>query len=621
VRRYTLGVVVLSVTAALVAPLATSAGATSVAKVSTAPGDTVTFTGHGWGHGRGMGQYGAFGYAVDKGWTYDKILAYYYQPATLRSDAGNPDMTVELTAFQGKDAILTGPGLYINHVPVNQAAVRIVSVDATTFRVDVAPSCGGAWTPWQTYRGVDVDVWSSQDPGVLGNLVRVCETDTTHGYRGILTAHHGSDGVQYLINRVTTESYLRGVVPRESPASWGSAGGGRGMQALEAQAVAARSYALASSRASGAKTCDTTACQVYQGAYVWPYNGTLTGLENSLTDQAIALTAGQVMRMPNGSVARTEFSSSTGGYTAGGTFAAVPDDGDATTSNPNHNWMTSVSAGDVAARLGVSGLRALTVTARNGLGADGGRVTTIGVTDGAGRTTSLTGDQFRSKLGLKSDWFSVSWVSPAEARSVVTALYADLLGRGPDQTGLDGWSAALMVGVPQPTVAHAITTSDEYISLRVAQAYRQVLGRGPDAVGARDWLAAVRSGAILVDAVQRRFYDSDEYFAKSGGTWDGYVRLLYTTILGRGASDAEVALWVGLVPRYGRAWLVDSVWWSREAASVRTRAYYKTFLGREPDPVGLDAWTTVLLASGEGAVRDGIAGSIEYRNRAMARFP
>ena len=62
------------------------------------------------------------------------------------------------------------------------------------------------------------------------------------------------------------DDYLRGVVPRESPASWGDASGGKGMAALQAQAVAARSYAAAQNRYSWAQTCDYQNCQVYGGA-------------------------------------------------------------------------------------------------------------------------------------------------------------------------------------------------------------------------------------------------------------------------------------------------------------------------------------------------------------------
>jgi hypothetical protein len=66
---------------------------------------------------------------------------------------------------------------------------------------------------------------------------------------------------------------------------------------------------------------------------------------------------------------------------------------------------------------------------------------------------------------------------------------------------------------------------------------------------------------------------------------------------------------------------VDQIWFSQEAVSTRAGAYYQTFLKRAADPAGRAYWAQVLLAHGEGAVRTGIAGSPEYRARAIVRFP
>ncbi len=586
-----------------------------------APGDTVTLVGHGYGHGRGMGQYGALGYAVDHGWSYDQILTYFYGGTRLASDAGNPTMTVELTAFTGKDAIVTAPGLVVNGRALSRGAVLVHRQADGSLQVLAGDSCGGPWTVW-SQGTTTVTIATSASASSLTNLLRTCDASTTRGYRGTLTAV-STNGTQYLVNNLPTETYLRGVVPRESPASWSSAGGGRGLQALKAQAVAARSYALASgARPSGALTCDTTACQVYGGAYLWPYGqGSPTALEAAGTDTAISQTASQVMRMSNGTVARTEFSSSTGGYTAGGTFPAVVDAGDQTASNRNHTWTVSLPVSQVAAGLGVGSIRTMAVTARNGLGADGGRVTTLTVVDGTGATRTFTGDQVRTALGLKSNWFTIAWVSPTQARAVVTSLYEDLLGRGPDPTGLSGWSTALLSGTSQAALVSSLTASDEYISLRVAQAFTQVLGRGVDPTGAADWARAVRTGHFGVDDVARRLMDSDEFYTSTGGTDSGYVKRLYQAVLGREASTAEITSWADMTKTYGRTWLVNSIWWSQEAAAARAGAYYQVFLRRAPDTVGLTAWAQVLLGYGEGTVRAGIAGSAEYAALALTRHP
>jgi SpoIID/LytB domain protein len=196
------------------------------------------------------------------------------------------------------------------------------------------------------------------------------------------------------------------VVPNESPAGWGSLGGAGpkgqswGFQELEAQAVAARSYVMAGLGSYGyADICDL-ACQTYRG----------TLNESAITNLAVSDTAGQVMEFPNGTVAATQYSSSTGGYTAPGTFPGVPDAGDSVcvpgACNPNHSWSASVPVSTIQAtwpQLGT--LQSISITRRNGLGDWGGRVTAMTLV-GSKSNVSLTGDTFAADLGLKSDWFT-----------------------------------------------------------------------------------------------------------------------------------------------------------------------------------------------------------------------
>ena len=592
--------------------------------VVAAPGDTLTFSGHGWGHGRGMGQYGALGYAVNHGWTAAQILDHYYG-GTVAANVGSRPITVELTALTGRELVVIGRDLRVNGAGVGTGNVALLAraqADGSVQLFTGASCAGPTWTRLAgTYRAGSLEIGTASQSG-FDRLIRVCESAGERAYRGSLTVQRvGSN--QMTFNKVASEDYLRGVVPRESPASWGSSGGGRGMQALMAQSVAARSYALSGSRPSGATTCDTTACQVYSGAAFQAWSQPQTVLDAAATNQAIDSTAGVVRQVPGtGAIARTEFSSSTGGYTAGGVFPAVVDAGDAVASNPNHSWVAPVPLATASAQLGVGTIRSIAVTQRNGLGAEGGRVLQVAVT-GANGSKTMTGNQVRVALGLKSDWFSISWTSPGEAASVVTALYADLLGRRPDPTGLSTWTSRLLQGTSQSELVATLTRSDEYISKRVRQAYVEVLGREPEPAGAANWLDVIRRGGATVDDVQRRFYDSTEYFNRSGGTDAGYVQRLYQTVLGRSASSSDLAVWVPRMssPTFGRAKVVDGIWFSTEAAKRRAGAYYRTFLQREPDGPGVTGWANVLLQSGEGAVRTGIAGSQEYRSKAVVRFP
>jgi uncharacterized protein with LGFP repeats len=209
----------------------------------------------------------------------------------------------------------------------------------------------------------------------------------------------------------------------------------------------------------------------------------------------------------------------------------------------------------------------------------------------------------------------------AQAGAVVRAMYADLLGRGVDPTGLQTWSAMLAGGSGLPSLVGTLTNSDEYIRLRITQAYRTVLGREPEAKGLQDWYVAIRAGRATVDDVARRFLSTEEFRMRSGGTDRGYVERMYASVLGRPAAASEITYWTAEIARLGRDRVTDGIWFSNEAARQRAGVYYQTYLKRAPDPGGLVTWSWVLLNHGEGAVRIGIAGSEEYRVKALVRYP
>ena len=207
------------------------------------------------------------------------------------------------------------------------------------------------------------------------------------------------------------------------------------------------------------------------------------------------------------------------------------------------------------------------------------------------------------------------------ARSVVRALYNDFLSRGPDQVGMEYWGNMLASGSGGPALVQGLTNSDEYVNRRIRQAYTQTLGRNPEPGGQEHWFREIRAGRATVDDVTRHFLSSIEFRDKSGGTDAGHVRRLYQTVLGRSASDAEVAQWTREIARVGRERVTDQIWFSMEAAERRAGEYYRMFLQRGPEPGGATHWARILLAQGEGAVRIGIAGSEEYQQRAQLRYP
>lgn len=587
------------------------------ATTASAAGDDVTFVGHGYGHGRGMGQYGALGYAVDDGWSSAQILDHFYG-GTVAGSVGNPEMTVELLSLNGKPLVVAGSNIRVNGVDVGNAVK--LTVTGSTVVVQKGTGCASTWgaAVAGSFPVNSTRVTTTTPPAAVGDLLRVCEANAQRAYRGSLSVV-SSGGTQMTVNHLPTESYLRGVVPRESPASWGSLGAGRGMQALAAQAVAARSYALASRRsATGAHTCDTTSCQVYGGAGTYTSSWTL--LENAVTDAAIAATAG-VVRFKTGTTTpvRTEFSSSTGGYTAGGEFNAVPDAGDDITANPYHTWTTGLSLTTVAAKLGSGAIRSIAVTARNGLGADGGRATTVTVVRTDGQVRTYTGNQVRLALGLRSDWFSISGVTVAAAQQVVKAVYQDVLGRSVDPAGLATWTEwAIRTGSAQGLLQR-IVTSPERMNALVADQYQLALQRDPEPGGLETWVGKLQAGGGVYD-LQVGIYGSPESLQSLGaGSVDTWVGALYESMLGRTAGASERQYWVDVAAVRGRGAVVAAIARSDESGMRRLTVYYQTFLQRGVDPSGRGTFLPLMNGRGDFDVPVKLGSSPEYWSRAQTR--
>ena len=68
--------------------------------------DTITVEGRGWGHGRGLQQWGALGYAVDHVWSYEQILQHYYSNTTS-SVAPDREIKVHITRNTEMDLLVT----------------------------------------------------------------------------------------------------------------------------------------------------------------------------------------------------------------------------------------------------------------------------------------------------------------------------------------------------------------------------------------------------------------------------------------------------------------------------------------------------------------------------------
>jgi Domain of unknown function (DUF4214)/Cysteine-rich secretory protein family len=207
--------------------------------------------------------------------------------------------------------------------------------------------------------------------------------------------------------------------------------------------------------------------------------------------------------------------------------------------------------------------------------------------------------------------------NPQQVQRYVTRVYFDLFNRVPDATGLVGWTNRLNSGTPRVAVANAITSSTEYRSKLIAGSYAHYLLRAPDAVGLRNWLAAMNRG-ITISQMESGFIASSEYFAKAGNTNSTWVTKLYSDVLGRAASPAEVAKWTAQLNAgtVSRTKVAMGFLLSSERLSTVVNGYYQQLLGRGIDPVGRAGWVAILQRGGRNEnIIGGIIASGEYWSR------
>ncbi len=357
--------------------------------------------GHGYGHGIGMSQYGAQGAAL-KGVKYNDILAHYYPRTALGSY--NKSIRVLLSADTSSSVVVTHrSGLSLRQINANTKLSLPSTVSGKKVRYwrimpdSKKPTSRSVLqyndTKWRSYKSIS---WSGEGQfEATSPITLILPNGSGRAYRGALRSAYPRSGSasRDTVNVLGIEDYTRGVVSAEMPSSWKS-------EALKAQSVAARTYGVRA--ISGSRyydICDTTSCQVYGGV----------ARETANTDAAVRGTAGKIVTY-GGKPAFTQFSSSSGGYSAVGSMpylTAKSDPWDGWSGNANHDWTKTVSASTLERKYPTIGtLRSLSITKRTGGGDWGGRVASLTL-KGSKASRTITGNDARWTLGLRSDWFGL----------------------------------------------------------------------------------------------------------------------------------------------------------------------------------------------------------------------
>jgi SpoIID/LytB domain protein len=438
---------ILLISVSLFTSLVAAAPSTTV-QAEPLPPVGVVIRGHGNGHGRGLSQYGSLGWATKLGASWQDILNFYYggsgrvlAPLTEADAGATPGgvMSVRLQTLDARPTAVISDNITASWVGaagkfgglvarmVSNNVYDVYGIPTATCAADTDNPAGFTLIGDNVAGPIDFVSAQGSVPAAIAptDLLGVCEPPTTTYKTGRIRYYRGSIrstvdilGNRRTVNLLNAESYLRGVVPRESPAGWGDIASGLGMNALRAQSVAARSYSLSEARYTYAKTCDTQDCQVYGGAALRNVGSkTSSVIEDRRTDQAIADTAGYVIKDSRNTIMRTEFTSSNGGRTAGGQFPAQIDNGDIAADAVLQSWSRLLSATDLQKAFPTIGVFTSITTSHDGLGGDwNGYATSVVITGTAG-TVTRTGWQFRNDFDLNSPWYETFPVAAADPAS------------------------------------------------------------------------------------------------------------------------------------------------------------------------------------------------------------
>ena len=292
---------------AMVASLALSALGPAL-RIATVAADGVpglpdlTFYGRGYGHGVGMSQYGARGRAL-AGQLAPDILAHYYPTTTLGTRSAATTVRVlllaGLAATPARPLTVVGllggwtiDGIATTFPASAKLTIAPTASKATTWNLKVV-SAAGATLATKTVSG-DLYVRPINSSSILQ---LVSKPTTTNVYRGFFRIRLTTTAT--VVNHIAVDRYLRGVVPLEMPSTWPT-------EALRAQAIAARSYALRRVHPTTGlfDVYDDSRSQVYRGRRV----------ERSTANAAVTATAGRVL-LSGTSLANALFHSADGGWT------------------------------------------------------------------------------------------------------------------------------------------------------------------------------------------------------------------------------------------------------------------------------------------------------------------
>ena len=380
-----------------------------------------SFSGSGYGHGVGMSQIGARAKAL-AGESATAILNYYFSGTSVETATDTQILRINIghllnSAKIRSDSVGAVLALYAGDVPETGTATSILNYSSkTTLNLNISnnqisiSTTRGSKTTQIATGGIFTLRWSGTRymegvPAVLSVSTANVVNRYRHGQMQFKIVKDKLLGNRIeIVNSVRLQDeYLWGI--SEVPSLWPTA-------ALQAQAIASRTYAIAKSQRIRT-ACD---CHLYGSISDQTFAGYAKEGEPKfgvLWKNAVDSTVGQIITFA-GSPITAYFSSSSGGITetsehAWGTATPYTQSVLDTASvdmalNPRFaTWSRQIPQSVIAAAFGLSDVISLQVLSMN----PAGTVAMIQATSSTGKTAALRGETFRSRSKLPSAWFSI----------------------------------------------------------------------------------------------------------------------------------------------------------------------------------------------------------------------
>ena len=310
---------------------------------------------------------------------------------------------------------VVGDGFLLGYYDVNHNFMVQSSTTSLNLTVQVDPVSSNTITVYDRSTGMALYTYSGDGEGLAVEPYSLSGQQTIvkcgYPYYGAFRFDRktAGSGQMTIVNPVRLDDYIKGVVPYEMSASWP-------IEALKAQAVCARSYALSHINSSHQRNynfdlCDTTDCQVYQGVYK---SGT-----SDKVNRAVEETSGVTLTY-NGKYCDAVYSSSNGGASesAANVWGSEipylvgkedPYEAYLADSIPNYEWSFQFTGAELQTRLISKGYtKCGVITQVQTTTSNTGNVIALTFTDEYGKSYSVYRTECRTFLTLRSMRYSVS---------------------------------------------------------------------------------------------------------------------------------------------------------------------------------------------------------------------